>query len=92
MRERYNESVDTFSFALVLLCLAVGDIGYIRNQSGRNPNRIKYATGGRPTIPWRLREAAPKLANLIVEMWSADFRRCPAFSAIVPRLAECTSS
>ena len=91
MRERYNESVDTFSFALVLLCLAVGDIGYIRNQSRKKHSRVKYAFGGRPNIPWRLRESAPKLADLIDEMWDADFRRRPAFSAIVPRLAECTS-
>ena len=27
---RYNQSADTFSYSLVLLCLAVGDIGYLR--------------------------------------------------------------
>ena len=33
----------------------------------------------------------PKLADLIEEMWNKDFRRRPAFSAIIPRLTECKS-
>ena len=35
MRERYNESADTFSFALVLLSLAVRDIDYVAKSANR---------------------------------------------------------
>ena len=85
MMQRYNESVDTFSFALVLLCLAAGDIGYMRKQGSRIP-RAAYAQGWRPPIPSELRFRCPDLASLISEMWDGDFRKRPALRDVVPRL------
>ena len=77
---------DTFSYALVLLCLAMGDIRYIRNQARQRPGKLDYIWGKRPTIPDELQEAAPELIALIKEMWAQNFRKRPPFSAIVPRL------
>ena len=85
MMLRYNESADTFSFALVLLSLAAGDIGYIKKR-GRLISRSSYALGWRPPIPSELGESCPDLAKLIAEMWDGDFRKRPTLKAIVPRL------
>ena len=84
MMQRYNESADTFSFALVLLCLAAGNIGYVRKK-GRMISRTAYASGWRPPIPGKLRERCPDLASLISEMWDGDFRKRPALKGVVPR-------
>ena len=85
MMQRYNESADTFSFALVLLCLAAGDIGYVRKR-GRMISRASYALHWRPPIPSKLRDGCPDLASLITEMWDGDFRKRPALKDVVPRL------
>ena len=77
---------DTFSLALVLLCLAVGDIGYIRKQARTKPSSVRYVLGDRPIIPATLDFACPDLAKLISEMWDGDFRARPALKAVVPRL------
>ena len=76
---------DTFSFALVLLCLAVGDIAFVRNR-GRGIARTGYASGFRPRIPKPLRKACPEIAVLIEEMWLTDFRARPAMKDVVLRL------
>ena len=83
--ERYNESADTFSFSLVLLCLAAGDIGYM-SKKGRMLSRIAYAQGWRPPLPSKLRERCPDLASLIKQMWNGNFRKRPALKDVVPRL------
>ena len=85
MMQRYNESADTFSFALVLLCLAAGDIKFVEKKSGR-ASRFGYAQGWRPPLPSKLRERCPDLASLITEMWDGDFRKRPARTDVVPRL------
>jgi hypothetical protein len=64
MGMRYNESADTFSFALVLLCLAVGDICYVGKLARQVPS-LWYAQGCRPVIPALLDSACPDLAKLI---------------------------
>jgi len=91
MRQRYNESADTFSFSLVLLCLAVGDIDFIVAQARKDRRRIQYTHGKRPVIPYELEVSAPALIQLIEEMWNQKFRKRPSFSDIVPRLAKCTT-
>ena len=82
-------SQDTFSFALVLLCLAVGDIAYVRKKGGVIA-RTAYYSGWRPTIRTSLRAACPEIAALIEEMWLADFRARPAMKSVVVRLKACT--
>ena len=89
--ERYTESVDTFSFSLVLLCLAVGDIGYVRKHARRNMSTA-YALGYRPPIPALLDFSCPDLASLIGEMWLDDFRARPPLNAVVPRLEAASSA
>ena len=88
--ERYNESADTFSFALVLLCLAVGDIGFLRKR-WKQVSSASYARGWRPPLPSKLRTGCPDLASLISEMWDGDFRKRPALKDVIPRL-EATAS
>ena len=88
MMQRYNESADTFSFALVLLCLARGDIAFVRKQGGIIA-RTAYYSGWRPRLPKSLRVACPEIAALIKEMWLADFRARPAMKDVVVRLEAC---
>ena len=84
-----NESVDTFSFSLVLLCLAAGDIEYVRKRRG-GVSSTAYAEGWRPALPKHLR-APLMIAALIEEMWLADFRARPAMKEVVARLEACVS-
>ena len=86
----HTATQDTFSFALVLLCLAVGDIAYVHKQRGASARRTAYDTGWRPTIRKSLRVACPEIAVLIKEMWLADFRARPAMRDVVVRLEACT--
>ena len=81
-------SQDTFSFALVLLCLAVGDIAYVRKKGGIIA-RTAYFSGWRPTIRKSLRAACPEMAALIKEMWLEDFRARPAMKDVVVRIEAC---
>ena len=84
----HTSSQDTFSFSLVLLCLAVGDIAFVRNR-GRAIARAAYATGFRYRLPKSLRKACPEIAALIKEMWDGDFRKRPAMKDVVIRLGDC---
>ena len=79
---------DTFSFSLVLLCLAAGDIAYVRKH-GRGTST--YAMGWRPKLPATLRKASPTIVALIEEMWLADFSARPAMKDVVVRLEACVS-
>ena len=90
MMQRYNESVDTFSFALILLSLAVGDIAYVVKQY-KTTGVNGYVLGRRPLIPPKLQEEACDLCELIKECWNADFCERPKFKDIVPRLEKCAS-
>ena len=83
-------SQDTFSFALVLLCLAVGDIAHVRKRRGAI-SKSAYSTGFRPTLPKTMRRASPEIAALIREMWLTDFRARPAMKDVVVRLEACLS-
>ena len=88
LRERCNESVDTFSFALVLLCLVVGDIGFVAKMQARV--RVFASSGWRPIIPTQVSKECPDLAALISDMWGAEFRKRPSMASVVARLEECT--
>ena len=90
MMQRYNKNVDTFSFALVLLCLGAGDIDFVRKR-GRDITSESYARGWRPTIPNSLRQGCPDLARLISEMWDGAFRKRPSLKVVVPRLEACSA-
>ena len=90
MRERYNESADTFSFALVLLSLAVQDIDYIAKSANRL-TATNYALGWRPDIPQMVHEQCADLAALISAMWTDDFRERPSMKEVVDRLEACGS-
>ena len=79
---------DAFSFALVLLCLAVGDIAYVRKKGGIIA-RTAYYSGWRPAIRKSLRAACPEMAALIKEMWLDDFRARPAMKDVVVRIEAC---
>ena len=83
-------SQDTFSFSLVLLCLAVGDIAFVRKR-GASIARTSYAMGWRPPLSTTLRTASPEIVALIEEMWLADFRARPAMKDVVARLEACVS-
>ena len=89
-RHYYTTTQDTFSFALVLLCLAVGDIAFVRKQGGIIA-RTAYFSGWRPKLRKSLRTECPEIATLIEEMWLADFRARPAMKDVVVRLEACVS-
>ena len=82
---------DTFSFALVLLCLAVGEIDYIKVQSAKRPPNTNFSDGWRPPIPISLQSASPKIVSLIESMWANDFRARPAMKDVVGWLKTCDS-
>ena len=84
----HTATQDTFSFALVLLCLAAGDIEYVHKKHGGKSTA--YCTGWRPDVRKSLRVACPEIAALIKEMWLADFRARPAMRDVVVRLEACT--
>ena len=90
MRERYNESADTFSFALVLLSLAVRDIDYVAKSANRL-TAATYAMGWRPVIPRMVHEQCADLSALISAMWTGDFRKRPSMKEVVDRLEACGS-
>ena len=79
-------SQDTFSFALVLLCLAVGEIDYVVTHV-RNTS-VMYAGGARPPIPESLDS---RVAQLVQDMWQGEFRLRPAMSKVVERIEAYTS-
>ena len=86
-----NESADTFSFALVLLCLAVGDIRFVQVHARLvGVSMTTYALGWRPKIPPAICEGCQDLAMLILAMWARDFRERPPLRDVVSRL-EATS-
>ena len=91
MRERYNESADTFSFALVLLSLAVGDINYVAKSAKGRVAAATYRLGWRPDIPRVVHEQCADLAALISAMWTDDFRERPSMKEVVDRLEACGS-
>ena len=80
-----NESADTFSFGLVLLCLAVGNIAYLQTR-GRLVTTSSYALGWRPPIPDVVSDGCADLAALIAKMWDGDFRKRPSLKLVVSRL------
>ena len=82
-------SQDTFSFALVLLCLATGDISYVSKQGGGTLAYASYETGWRPKVRKSLRTASPEIVALIEEMWLTDFRARPAMKDVAVRLEAC---
>ena len=69
-----NVVVQVYSFAQVLLELAVGDAKHIKNNTyGRSKEGLKW----RPPIPDALREERSKLIELIERCWDHDFRNRP---------------
>ena len=85
-----NESCDTFSFGLLLLCLALGNINYL--ASLRFTASIRYHLGGRPPVPAELDFDHPELVRLIISMWQADFRLRPSMKTVVDTLSNLPTS
>merc|ERR1712032_333898 len=87
---RYNESVDTFAYALVLLCLAIGDIHYVLRATKESCSGAQcYVGGWRPSVPDTLRNTMPELVELIEACWHQDFRVRPTMRGVVVSLNEC---
>ena len=66
----------------MLLCLVVGDIGYI-NAEARTVTTVSYFGGWRPEIPTRVLRKHPSVAQLIQDMWQSDFRLRPSMRTVV---------
>ena len=81
---------DTFSFGLLLLCLALGDINYL--ASLRFTGSLRYHLGGRPPVPAELDFDHPELVRLIISMWQPDFRLRPSMKAVVDTLSNLPTS
>ena len=80
-------SVDTFSFALVLLEIAVGDTHYVHHYFRHDYcNDASYASGWRPPISVDIKDNNPKLAKLICACWASDPSTRPSFISIVEQL------
>ena len=77
--DRYNEAVDTYSFALVLLCLYLGSINYVSDWYSHD-----VGIRARPPIPSSVSET--DVAALIQEMWCDDFRKRPRLHTVLARL------
>ena len=79
---------DTFSFALLLLCLATCNIKHVSDCCcTRRLTTTTYANGWRPEIPVMLDFDHPELVVLIRSMWQTDFRMRPAMMTAVQALA-----
>ena len=79
-----HHTQDTFSFALLLLCLGLGDMNYL--FSLRFTGAIRYYLGGRPVIPAEFDFDNPELVRLIVSMWQPDFRLRPSMKVVLATL------
>ena len=79
-----NKSVDTFSFALLLLEIVVGDALYVKSHW---PGRFAFVKGWRPPFPPALAEEQPELVALIEQCWAQDPSSRPDFNSIEARLA-----
>ena len=85
---RYNESVDTFSFSLVLLSLVVGDVDHVRKcAKATRFSDSTYRSGWRPDVPSELASGRPDLVKLINSMWHREFRRRPHMQDVAKALA-----
>ena len=78
--------MDTFSFALVLLCVALGDVRFLHKLNKKQTN-YAYGEQFRPRIPKMLAQRAPVgLICLIKEMWQASLSQRPHMTEVVARL------
>ena len=74
---------DTYAYALVLLCLAVGEIDFVQRAHRRGITPL----GWRPTVP---QQVGDSLKAMIEDMWQEDHTRRPTFERVVPRLQQCS--
>ena len=85
---RYNESVDTFSFSLVLLSLAVGDVDHVRKCTKTiRFSDTTYQSGWRPAVPAKLAAGRPALIKLIQSMWHRDLDQRPRMQDVKEALS-----
>ena len=84
---RYNRSVDVFSFALVLLEVAVGDLVTVRKQF-KAAGIDTSTTGWTPNIPEAVSLDLPDVADLFEECFASDYRVRPNFVEVEFRLKE----
>jgi serine/threonine protein kinase len=81
--EQYNESVDVYSFAMILFYLLVGRPPW-PSLPGLDAVRKASDEGDRPNIP---RDLDGRLTALMKECWDDEFRMRPRFDAILERLS-----
>jgi len=90
--ERYNESVDTFSFSLVLISLIVGEVDFVIKSQTNGWPQLAYIKGWRPRIPGQVDVDHPGLVRLVEAMWQTDFRGRPAMRDVVATLVNLVPS
>ena len=86
-RAACSHKQDTFAFALLLLCLASGDIDLVKWAVHSAAGGKSYLDGWRPSF----RPPSIILSRLICAMWSDDYRQRPAMKDVVAQLEACVS-
>jgi serine/threonine protein kinase len=81
--EQYNETVDIYSYAMILFYLLIGRPPW-PNLAGVDAVRRASEEGDRPTIP---RDLDQRMQNLLKECWDDNPKVRPPFEAILEVLA-----
>jgi serine/threonine protein kinase len=82
--EDYNETVDVYSFAMILFYLLVGRPPW-PNVSGINAVKKASEEGDRPNVP---RDLDVRMQNLLKECWHEHASSRPPFSVIVNMITQ----
>jgi serine/threonine protein kinase len=81
---QYNETVDVYSYAMILFYLLVGRPPW-PHLPGLDAVRHAAEEGDRPNIP---RDLDQRLQNLLKECWDDNASLRPAFQTVIDQLAE----
>ena len=81
--ENYNETVDIYSYAMILFYLLVGRPPWV-HLAGLDAVRKAAEEGDRPMIP---RDLDVRLINLLKECWDDNPSARPPFSRIIKILS-----
>lgn len=82
--ESYNETVDIYSYGMILFYLLVGRPPW-PNLAGLDAVRMASDEGDRPTIP---RDVDQRVQNLLKECWDDNAKVRPPFSVVIDFLAK----
>jgi serine/threonine protein kinase len=81
--EEYNETVDVYSYGMIVLYLLVGRPPW-PNLAGVDAVRKASVEGDRPNIP---RDVDQRVQDLLKECWDENASVRPSFKRIIPVLA-----